>query len=126
MTMPLLKREQLFKTRCEAQLEKMNVRATTEAIPILGTSVLCPKTVHGQYIPKLRAFVGFLLDNPQFDDSLIIFYPYTPKGIVTCQDVAVSLFLLSKTGRKGSPLKDLHVRSEFSQAFVSNTEHFGE
>ena len=111
MALPLIKREQTFQTRCEAQLKRMNIKATTEALPILGTSVLCLKTVHGQYIPKLRAFVGFLLDNPQFDESLIIFYPYTPKGIVTCQDIAVSLFLLSKTGPRGSLLKDIHVRS---------------
>jgi hypothetical protein len=110
-TLPVREKEQIFNTRCAAELRKRNITATTEKLPILGTRVLGDSTKQGQYIPKLRSLVAFLLDNPQYDDSLILFYPYTPKGIVTCQDLPVSLFLLSKTGVAGSPLKDIHVRS---------------
>ena len=48
---------------------------------------------------KLRSFVKFLLDFPttEFDDSLIMFYPYTPKGTVTVEDRAVHYFLLYMT-----------------------------
>lgn len=87
----------------------MGMEPTTEEVPIFGTLTLTKKTIDGQYMPKLRALVAFLLDHTEFDESLILFYPYTPKGIVTCQDKPVALCLLSKTGEKGTPLRDTNV-----------------
>lgn len=103
--------EPLFKLRCEAQLRLMEIEPTTDELPIFGTLNLHEKSIDGQYMPKLRVFVAFLLDNKEFDDSLVLFYPFSPKGVVTCQDKPVSLCLLSKTGTKGTPLKDTNVSS---------------
>jgi hypothetical protein len=103
--------EPLFKLRCDVKLQSMGITPTTEALPILGTLNLVDKSKEGQYIPKLRTIVAFLLDQTEYDESLILFYPYTPKGIVTCQDKPVALCLLSKMGTKGTPLEDTNVKS---------------
>jgi len=98
----------LFRQRCLAQLTRMNLVPSPEPIPIFGTSLLEDKTV-GSYMGKLRGFVNdFLLPNPQYDDSLVLFYPYTPKSSVTCSALAISHFTLSKFGTRGQPLKDFH------------------
>ena len=94
---------------CKEQLEQMGLTETSEAIPILGTAVLDQKNSVSTYLAKLRAFCSFLISNPQYHASLVIFYPFTPKGTVTCQERAVSHFLLSKFGDKGTPLEDLNV-----------------
>jgi hypothetical protein len=106
-----MKNEQLFKTRCEAELSRLGIQPTTESLPILGTNVLGDKTTAASYMPKLRALVEFLLSTKRFEDSLILFYDKTPKGVVTCEDKAVSLFILSMFGKKGTVLKDFHVRA---------------
>ena len=103
-------KETLFTQRCKDQLQRMNIAEAEEEVPILGTTVLAEPSSVPTYMAKLRGFVAFLLEVPLFDDSLIIFYPKTPRGIVTVEDKAVSLFLLSKYGKKGDQLKDLQVR----------------
>jgi hypothetical protein len=102
-------KEAEFIRRCKEQLAKTNTSEAEEETPILGTSVLGDKTVQAAYMPKIRAFVDFLMENPQFDDSLVLFYNKTPKGTVTCQDIPVSYFLFSMLGEKSTPLKDFHV-----------------
>ena len=98
-----------FNSRCLAQLQKMNIEPTDTALPILGTTVLEEPTSVPTYMAKIRAFVRFLLLNPDYDESLVVFYPYTPKGTVTCQEIAVCHFVLSKFREKGEPLKDQQV-----------------
>jgi len=102
-------RQNHFDTRCKAQLQKSNLIATTDPFPIFGSAVLETPSSVPTYMAKLRAFVTFMLDNPQYDDSLILFYPYTPKGTVTCDEKATSHFLLSMFGTKGDPLRDMEV-----------------
>ena len=94
-----------FVRRCQSELTKRKLTPTNVAIPILGT-----KAIDGgrkTYIQRLRGFVSFLMANSQYDDSLVVFYPYSPKGTVVCQDVAVSHYILSKCNEKGTPLIDL-------------------
>jgi len=92
-----------------APLEKVSIVPMETAIPILGTSVLQKETSVPTYLARLRAFVSFLLVHPDYDESLAVFYPFTPKGTVTCQETAVSHFLLSKFAAKGTLLEDLQV-----------------
>ena len=93
-----------FNRCCLNALQKMNLQPTETGLPILGTSVLSEKTSVPTYLAKLHAFLQFLLVNPQYDDSLVLFYPYTPKGTVTCDEKAICHFLLSKFGEKGKLL----------------------
>jgi len=92
-----------FNARCVAALEKVSIVPMETAIPILGTSVLQKETSVPTYLARLRAFVSFLLVHPDYDESLAVFYPFTPKGTVTCQETAVSHFLLSKFEAKARP-----------------------
>jgi len=105
-----IKREDEFNRRCQSALLKNKIQAATQPLSILGSAVLEKKTSVPTYMAKIRNFVKFLLDFPVFDDSLLLFYPYTPKGSVTCEDKAVSYFLLSMHGKQGAPLLDLDVR----------------
>lgn len=88
-----------------AQLTKLGLAPTTTPVPILGTRRLDRKSKDA-YLARLRKFIQFLLLHPQFDDSLVMFYPYTPKGTVNVEDKAVAAFLLSMFGEKGKPVND--------------------
>ena len=105
-----MNRETEFERRCQKALNDNRLKATPDPLPILGSAVLELESSVPTYMSKIRHFVKFLLDVKLFDDSLLLFYPYTPKGSVTCQDKAVSYFLLSMFGKKGEPLLDFQVR----------------
>jgi hypothetical protein len=98
-----------FEKRCKDQLEKWGRKPTNKKIPILGTRPLDKASSRGTYLSKLRCFADFLMANPEYDESLVLLYAYTPKGTVTCEETAVANFLLSKFGEKGSPLLDSEV-----------------
>ena len=68
-------------------------------------------TYRYRYLAKLRAFVKFLLANPPFDDSLVVFYPYTPRGDVVhvCHELAVCVFMQSKYTPKDTQVTYLTV-----------------
>jgi len=101
--------EAMFNHRCKEQLRKMGVTETAQPLPILGTSQLNTGNSVGTCMSKLRAFAKFMLDFPEFDDSLILLCPKTPKGIVTCSEKAASCFILSACGKKNTPLLDITV-----------------
>jgi len=61
------------------------------------------------YLAKLRALVKFFMNFDTYDESLVLFYPYTPKGVISCDDKAISHFLLYEMGAKGSDLVDIEV-----------------
>jgi hypothetical protein len=45
------------------------------------------------YISRIRAFVSWLLDHGGYDDSLLIFHPYCPKGKIAVQKEALAEFM---------------------------------
>ena len=101
-----------FNQRCCTAL-KMNILApATTTMPILGTCVLEKATSAPTYLSRIRSFVWFLLQNPQYDESLPLFYPHTPNVTVTCQETAVADFLISKFAEKGSELTDFQVSTD--------------
>ena len=96
----------VFNLHCEKALEAMGLQPTTAAIPVLGTRRLDEES-ENTYYSRLRGYMQFLLQQKDFDESLLLFYPYTPKGTVSCQEESVAYFILSKYGTKGEPVKDL-------------------
>jgi hypothetical protein len=48
-----------------------------------------------------------MLDNPFYDDSLVPFYDFTPKGIVTFDSKAVLHFMLYMVMSPGKPVLDV-------------------
>ena len=101
--------EEAFISRCRSQLEKMGLQETEEEQPIFGAAVLDNKS-KSAYIAKLRRFVEFLMAHSVFDDSLVLFYPKTPRGMITCEDKAASYFLLSVYTKEGDIVRDTDVR----------------
>jgi hypothetical protein len=95
-----------FNNRCVAALAKMNLTPLASPITYLfgsATFELQGKSYKG----KLRAFVNFMLDNPHYDESLVPFYSFTPKGIVTFDEKAISHFLLYMVTPHGKPVLDV-------------------
>ena len=102
----------------------MKIKPLKQKRPILGTKVLDEKYSVPTYLAKLRAFVKFLLQHPTFNDSLIVFFPYTPKGKAVCEDRAVSMFMISKTLPKGSPVVDMEVSNTFQNRNLTSNSNF--
>jgi hypothetical protein len=100
-----IRMQDVFDTRCKEALKNHGLTATTTAVPLLGTRQLDPKSTEA-YTSRLRSFVQFLLLHPQFDDSLLMFFPYLPKGSISVEDKAVEAFLISKFTPTGTPLVD--------------------
>ncbi len=104
-----------FNNMCIAALAQPRITPTTIPIKILGTKSLSPNA-RDSYLSRLRMLVQFLLHEKDFDDSLAIFYPFTPKGTITVQVEAVEMFMLSKYTPKGgividryeTPIEDDH------------------
>ena len=116
--------EHMFKERCKAQLRKMKCRELPDKCSIFGSVVLDPKS-SSQCIGYIRGFVHFLLDYKGNDDSLLVFYPKTPKGTITVSDQAAAHYLMSRMGKKGEPLLDKQVRSKESKSTIQNIPIYG-
>jgi hypothetical protein len=104
-----LTQEKEFASRCVTQLEKLGTAKATEPAHIFGDRVLNVKTKR-TYISKIRKFVEFLLfrSHGAFDKSLLLFYEFTPRGIITCQAKAASYFLLAMYTPPGRFVKDVN------------------
>lgn len=88
----------LFKGRCDKELAKQNLTATgiSHEIPILGSRNGTRRT----YLSRLRMFVKWLMKYPEFDSSLIMFYPYTPRGYCVVDAAATVAFMFCMTTKK--------------------------
>lgn len=91
--------EEVFKQRCQAQLQKSKIPEEDEDWVVCGSIVLNKKPQQ-QHIGCIRGFVQFLLANKGHDDSLVAFYPRTKKGTVTVSDKAASCCLMSRMQKR--------------------------
>lgn len=96
-----------FEQRCKAQFAKLEIAPTEERHSLFGTRTLDYET-RRNYLSKVRAFVTFLLDNGNFDDSLLPFHPKCPRGVIAVSAKAVSLFMIVIYAPKGAPVVDQH------------------
>jgi hypothetical protein len=109
-----IKKLELFNRICLRRLEQRRIAPTTTPIPILGTRPLDTgsrdRIAHSRrtYLARLRKLVVFLMKNTQYHDSLLVFYPYTPKGMACCEDKAILDFLLCAYTPKGKTVMDMH------------------
>ena len=96
-----------FVARCKAQLNRMGLEETpeNEKLDFFGCCNLDTQT-KVNYKSKLRRFVRFLMANPLFDDSLVVFHYHTPKGSIAVQDVAARFFMLAAARPSGEPVLD--------------------
>lgn len=120
----LVKNDQIeeFEARCLVALHKMGLQPTGTAIPILGTRTL-DRSSEGSYLSRIRAFVSFLLKYSEYDDSLPVFYAYTPKGSVTINEKAMCHFLYAKFTPKDQVVKN-SISMEITNA-ETNTPYMG-
>lgn len=98
-----------FNQRCIAALASMHKTPTTQRLELFGSAYITDlKTYHC----RLRPFIKFMLDYPYFDDSLVVFYPYTPFGVAVVEDRALSHFLLYMFTPYGEQVMDAQVSSD--------------
>ena len=102
-----------FNKRCKDALATLGISPMMRPIPILGTRPLDKDSID-TYHARLRAFVSFLLQHPEYDSSMALFYPYTPKGTVICHELPVFHFLISRCNKKGTPLLGPDDKSPFT------------
>ena len=102
-----MRMEAEFERRCKKVLQDKQITPSSTPFQPFGTRVL----MGGEetYVSRLRAFIQFLFVNPQFDDSLAVFYAFTPPMTLTVEAKAVTTFLYSKCAKKGEPLVDAQV-----------------
>ena len=97
-----------FKDRCNNALAKLGLEPTQTALPLLGTRPLDKKSVQA-YTGRIRRLVAFLL-REGYDQSLLPFYPYTPKGTVTVEEEAMVAFLYAVYTPFGEVVHNMHSR----------------
>ena len=85
----------LFEAKCKAQFQKLGIEPTIPAkpLPLFGTRPMDEKSTKNNYLGKCRAFLSFLLDSGKYDDSLLVFHPHCPKGVIAVEAEAVVKFL---------------------------------
>jgi len=96
-----------FTRRCKAQLAMDGVREAT--VPM--------NRFHGDHFHtdkqafkhKMRALIKFFMKHPFYDDSLVVFYPLTPKGRYVVEARAIKHFFLYMYTPLGQQVFDLHV-----------------
>ena len=101
-----LKDLQAFKERCDVQFAKLGIAKTTSAVPIFGSRPLDDETTRPGYLGKLRCFISFLLASGRWDESLLIFHPYCPVGVIACQSEAIVEFIYVAFAPKKSQALD--------------------
>ena len=101
--------EARFRGLCDAQLESLRIPKLDRAEPIFGSAYLNEKNTIPTYMGKIREFVRFLMNNPEFYPSLPFFYEFTPRGVITIQAQAVCVFMYLKLGAAGTIAKDKQV-----------------
>lgn len=89
-----------FVSRCLNELKRQKKTPTTTPLPLFGTRPINERT----YLTRFRAFVKWLLQHKAYDSSLIMFYPYTPRGAAVVDARAVSIFMISAFTPLGQPV----------------------
>ena len=88
-----------FNNRCMEQFEKLGIAPldADKVIDMPNRSVFGTRPLDqftkASLMGKVRAFVAFCLDNGCYDDSMLIFHPLCPKGVVAVEDRALVAFL---------------------------------
>ena len=95
-----------FEKCCLHALNDLKLKPTTRPMPLLGTRPLDRKSTSA-YTQRIRKFVAFALTEG-FYDSLLPFYPFTPKGTVSVDQEAMIAFIYSVYSAKGEPVFDMH------------------
>ena len=95
-----------FESICVKELKKLGLQSTDVALPLLGSRPLDPKSRHN-YLCCLRRFVAFCMASG-FYESLLPFYPYTPKGTVAAEEKAVVGFIFAVYVPVGEPVVDMN------------------
>ena len=96
----------LFVSSCNDELNRLGLQPLQRPNPLLGSRPLHKKSVE-RYTTHCRRFVEFALKEG-WKESLLPFYPYTPKGTVTIEKDAMVAFLYAMYTKKGDPVVDLH------------------
>lgn len=80
----------VFKERCSRQFKKLSITPTMKNIcDIFGSRPFDDESTHPLYMSKIRAFVSYLLASGKWDDSLLIFHPHCPKGVIAVSSLSV-------------------------------------
>ena len=93
-----------FERRCRAAAASIGIGFdTTRKQPIFGTRPMDDNTTKNNYLSKIRSFVNYLLCNGKYDDSLLIFHPHCPTGVISVHEDAVVEFLHVVYGEDEKP-----------------------
>ena len=114
---PLVTKKDLddFNIRCAEVYKKLDVEANQPedvSLDYFGTRSLDVQTTQ-HYYASLRKFIKFLLSNPYFDESLVVFSPKTPAGTIAVQADAVRCFILAAFTPAGELVFDQNKQQVF-------------
>ena len=96
----------VFKERCDSALEKIGLHPENEPVPLLGSRPLDGLSTSA-CTSRIHKFVSFCIVEG-YDESLLPFYPFTPKGTVSAEERAMVAFLHTMFTPIDEPVVDMH------------------